>query len=281
MEVKKNSLFMYVLVSIFVFTLCIGETKAANYENYFGIEMTNQEYNNLLNLGFSEDEIYYMDTDTFENNKDTSSNLVATNEKYYKTIYTGLDGTSYSTEITEDEYNNQGLIAPAGTVTTEYKRMVSTMSQTSSGFRYKVTVGWLNMPSVRSYDIIGVGFDDDIYISSSVYFSYTHCNSSGDCTTASDYYFRQKTSTGGSIAYKFPSGDVTSMTAVLYYDVAKNTSSTITELNMCGDYAHATTNVSYSTYSNHRITINGLELGSNASYYDAIPCAISTWYGSW
>lgn len=280
MEVKKNNLFVYGLVSLIAFTLCAGQAKASDYINYFGIEMNNQEYNNLLNLGFAEDEIYYMDEQTFEENKDISATLVATNEKFYKSIYTNLDGESYSVEISEEEYNNQGLVAPAGTVTTEYKRMVSTMSQSGSTFRYKVTLGWLNMPSVRSYDIIGIGFEDDIYISSSVYFNYSYCNASGDCTTATDYYTKKKTSTGGSAVFKFPSS-ARSLTAVLYYDVSKDTTNTITELTMCGDYSHATTNVSYSSYSNHSITLDGIQLGSAISYYDAIPCAESIWGGSW
>ena len=65
-----------------------------------------------------------------------------------------------------------------GTVSTTYKSIVSTMSQVSNNFRYKVSVSWKQMPSTRSYDIIGVGFEDDVYINSSVYFSYYHCDSS-------------------------------------------------------------------------------------------------------
>ena len=39
------------------------------YTNYNGIEMTNQEYNNLLNQGFSENEIYYMNEEIYLENK--------------------------------------------------------------------------------------------------------------------------------------------------------------------------------------------------------------------
>ena len=39
--------------------------------------------------------------------------------------------------------------------------MIATISKNSNKFRYKVTVGWRNMPSTRSYDIIGVGFEDE------------------------------------------------------------------------------------------------------------------------
>ena len=47
------------LIVLLVSFMCTEQVNAANYINYFGIEMTNQEYNTLINLGFTEDEIYY------------------------------------------------------------------------------------------------------------------------------------------------------------------------------------------------------------------------------
>ena len=282
MKIKKNQLYLYVLISIFTFTLFLGQASATEYINYYDITMTSQQYNNLLNLGFSEDEIYYMDEDTFELNKDVSSTLVATNEKFYKSIYTDLNGNSYSVEITKDEYENQGSMDSRGTVSTEYKTMVTTLSKLTNTFRYKVSLAWKKFPAVRSYDIMGIGFGDNVYISSSLYHGYNYCYSNGDCTTSTLYYYRQTTPTGGSVVYKLPSStDIRSLGSYLYYDVSKNTTSTITRLDMYGDYSHATTNVTSSIYSNHVINIGGIGLGSNSGYYDAVPCAQSTWVGSW
>lgn len=279
MKIKKIKLCL--LAMALTFTLYIGQVSASVYKNYFGIEITNQEYNNLLNLGFSEDEIYYMSEETFESNKDLSATKVAENQKYYKTIYTGLDGQSYSVEITKGEYDNQSLMDTRGTVTTEYKNMVTVISKQTSTFRYKVTVGWNRMPSTKSYDIIGIGFSDDVYISSPVYFNYHYCDSDENCTTSTIYYDRQKTATGGAAVYKIPTG-IVSLTAVLYYDVAKDTTDTITRLDMYGDYSHATTNVGYDEYTDYSINRYGINLSvDNASYYDAIPCAQSTWHGTW
>lgn len=280
MEVKKRSIFLYGVVLVLCLVLSIGQVSATGYINYFGIAISNVEYNNLINLGFSEDEIYYMNEETYNENKDIVSTLVSKTSKYYKSVYTNLDGETYSTEITKEEYENQGTIEPRGTVTTEYKNMVSTMSQQSGTFRYKVTLAWRQMPSVRSYDVIGIGFEDDVYISSSVYFNYHYCISNGTCYTKTDYYNKKKLSTGGTAVYKFPS-DARSMTAVLYYDVAKDTTGTISALDMCGDYAHAITSVSSSSYSNNSINLDGIYLGTASGYFDEIPCAVSTWYGSW
>jgi len=282
MEVKKNKLYLYTLITVLSFTLFLGQASATEYINYYDISMTSEQYNNLLELGFSENEIYYMDEETFETNKDISAELVAKNNKYYKTVYTDLNGNSYSVEVNKDEYNNQSTMDPRGTINTEYKNVISTMSKLTNTFRYKVTVGWNRMPSTRSYDIIGIGFDDDVYISSSVYFTYTYCVSSGDCTTSTLYYDRKKLSTGGSVVYKVPSQTINSLSAVLYYDVAKNTTSTINNLYMCGDYSHATSTVTSEQYTNYTINRYGLILYDNVpNYYDAIPCADSTWGGSW
>lgn len=280
---KKNNFFVYVLISILVLTLSVGKVSASEYINYYGITMTTQEYDNLINLGFNEDEIYYMSEETFEQNKDFESTLVAKEQKYYKTVYTDLNGNSYSTEVTKDEYDNQSLLNARGTVVTEYKNMVSTISRNSNNtFRYKVSLAWRIIPATRSYDIIGIGFVDNVYISSLVNFNYHYCDSYDDCTTSTLFYDKKELSTGGSAVYKVPSGDVVQLSANLYYDVSKNTSSTITSLRMYGDYAHATSTVQPDNYTNHTVNANGLQLYSSIiSYYDAIPYADSTWVGSW
>lgn len=279
MLVKKNNVVICFVITLFA--LFMSEVSASEYKNYFDIEMTNQEYNTLLNLGFSEDEIYYMDETTFNENKNLDATLVLQDEKYYKTIYTNLDGESTSVEITEAEYENQGLIAPRTTVETEYKRMVSTLSKNGSYYRYKISLSWKIMPSKRSYDIIGVGFEDPVYIASPVYMNSYWCDSDGDCVTDSTYYDKKKTSTGGSAVFKLPSSAV-SLSSTLFYDVSKNTSSTITRLDMYADYAHATATITGSNASNHLITSNGIELtSSNVGYYDAIPAAHSVLAVTW
>lgn len=279
METKRSKL--YLLVAVCTFIILLGNVSAAEYINYYNISMTSQQYNNLLNLGFSENEIYYMSQETFDINKDIEGQLVAENNKYYKTIYTDLAGNPYTTEISEEEYNNQSSMDQRGTVTTEYKNMVTTISKLTNTFRYKVTLAWRRMPAVRSYDIIGIGFDDDVYISSPVYFSYTYCISDGSCTNSAQYYDRKKLSTGGSAVYKLPGSEAISLTSVLYYDVSKDTSSTITRLDMYGDYAHATSNVNSSQYLDYTINRYGISLGASVSYYDTIQTAQSTWGGSW
>lgn len=278
---NKKKILVYVLISLLVSITYIGQASAADYENYFGIEMTNAEYNTLLNLGFTEDEIYYMNEETYLENKDADATLVTKNEKYYKTVYTDLNGNPYSVEVDQDEYNNQPTLNARNIVTTEYKQMITTISQNGSKFRYKVSLAWKNMPSTKDYDIIGIGFADDVKIDSSLYFSYHWCKSSGDCYTESYFRNRKSTSTGGAVMYQLPSNPV-ALSSTLYYDVSKDTTDTITYLKMCGDYAHAQSEINVSYASDYYISIGGIGLSGNLiSYYDTIPCAISTWSGSW
>ena len=269
------------LIVLLVSFMCTEQVNAANYINYFGIEMTNQEYNTLINLGFTEDEIYYMNEEVYLENKDADAKLVSKNTKYYKTIYTDLSGNPYNVEITEEEYENQPMMDSRTTVRTEYKEMTSILSQNGNKYRYKVSLSWKKTPSTKSFDIIGVGFEGNVFIDSSVYFNFYWCNSSGTCTTDASYYNKKSKSTGGAAVFDFPDSAV-SLSAALYYDVSKNTSSTITSQRMCGDYSHATSNVSVGDISNYDISIAGIQLGGSLiNKYDAIPCAISTWTGSW
>jgi len=282
---KKNHLIMYVLITMCAYTLSIGVAYASNYVNYRGISMTDEEYNNLINLGFTEDEIYYMGEDMFNQNKNIESSLESVNEKYYKTIYTDLNGGNYSTELTEDEYNNQSSNNMRGYVETSYKKLVTTISKNSdNSFRFKSSLIWKQFPAVRSYDIIGMGFNNNnIYINAGLVFGYYYCDSSGNCPESTAHYNRKELSTGGGVVYKLPSGDIRGLGAVLYYDVKKiDSSQTITFLEMCGDYSHATANVSQSNISDYSVNINGIQLLSGlVGYYDEIPCSSTEWGGTW
>lgn len=286
MKRKATNLLSSGGVLLFSLLLFINGVSASNYINYYGISMSDVEYNNLVNLGFLDNEIYYMTQETFDANKNIKSTLVVKDTKYYKTIYTGLDGESYSTEITKSEYENQSMIETHATVTTEYKTMVTNISQNDSGtIRYKVSVAWNKIPSTRSYDIIGIGFlDARIRISSLINFSYTYCMPDASCTTSGLYYDIKNTSTGAAKVYKLPTGDIRALSSVLYYDISKSdayASTTIESLTMYGDYAHATKNIS-SGYDQYLINNNGLQLYSSIyDYYDGIPTARSIWTGTW
>jgi hypothetical protein len=249
----------------------------SRYINYYGVEMTNEEYNTLVNLGFNENEIYHMDLETFNANKDLDATLLTREDKYYKTVYPAY-GNSYSVEVTKEEYNNSNSVKELlrGEQTIQYRHIVTTISANGSRYRYKISVTWSQIPSVKKYDIIGIGYDDFVHIYNSiVYFGYFYS------TTASDYsstmYFDQKvTDYGATTVYKIPEGiTLTGLSSTLYYDVEKDAGiGTITNLSMCGDYSHATsTSVTSTLAAHHTISSIGIGLFSdNINLYDGIPC---------
>ena len=277
MEIKKIRLVKYVLVTLlvaFAFASDIDRPKADTLTNYNNIEINEKEYETLFNLGFTEDEIYYMDEATFEANKNLDAKLLAKTVKYYKTVYPTY-GNSYTVEVTKEEYeSSKHLNELRGSSYDSYKTVVSTITANgSNSYRFKVSTTWSNMPGTRSYDIIGVGFADDLTISSTVYFYYRYADQNGNYTTSYTYANRKSTSTGGAAVYHLPTGQITSLGATLYYDVTKNSGTTIS---MCGDYAHATSTVSSSDVANYSISLAGIGLGAGlAGHYDALPCAMS------
>ena len=276
---RVNKCFVFILIGLISFFISIKPSSAQEYVNYNGIHITNSEYNTLLNLGFSEDQIYYMDEDTYNNNKDLDAKLITQTTRYYKNISPAY-GIGYDVEITENEYSNATQNKETfdkGFINTTYKTITSSISQNGNKYRYNVSTLWKSMPSTRSYDIIGIGYGELLSIyNSAIYFSYTYAYSGGTYTTSSTYYNKKSLSTGGAAVYKLPSGStLASLSANLYYDVVKATGSTITSLSICGDYAHATSNVSVNNVSDYSISIYGINLGTSlAGYYDATPCAM-------
>ena len=82
-------LFLVLLIPC-LFIVNVKPVDALNYRNYYDVEMTHDEYETLINLGFTEDEIYYMTEDVFLRNKDADATLLTRSVKYYKTVYKKL-----------------------------------------------------------------------------------------------------------------------------------------------------------------------------------------------
>ena len=279
MEKKLEGLTKYLLmmmVVVSIFTINIGRPQALhnNYVNYYGIEMTDDEYLTLVNLGFTDDEIQYMTKETFEENKDLDATLVATGRKYLKITYP-IYGVPYVTELSELEFlqqtSNQAN-APLGQLTTLYIQEISTISQNGAKYRYKDSVNWFSAPSEHYYDIMGIGFINSVKIDSSVYFNYTYETPTTGYTTSTLYYDKKSTASGGTAVYKIPN-NIVMLSSNIYFDVIKNTTDTLTYLEFCGDYAHALSSVTASQAANHAIGPLGIDHDVSVyNYYNHIPC---------
>ena len=278
------SVFTFILLFACPLLVSASEADNFNYVNYYGITMTYDEYSTLMELGFNENEIYHMDLETFNANKDLDATLLVSESRYYKTVYPAY-GNSYTVEVSEEEYNNSGKQVLRGQQITPYKNIVTTISANGNKYRYKISVTWSQIPSVKKYDIIGIGYQDNVHIYNDiVYFGYFYSTPTNDYSST-QYYDQKVTQLGSSTVYKIPENiTLTGLASVLYYDVVKDTGAgTLTSLWMCGDYAHATSNSVTSTLAaHHTISYGGIGLFSdNISLYDAIPCTYANAAVNW
>ena len=271
MEKKKLGFFI-LLFSLFL--IIPGTTYAKEtIVNYNNISISETEYENLINLGFTDTEIMFMEQDTFDANKDIEAVLVSEE-------ITNLD------EFDNIIINNSGIGGYSllgyteGYIQTPYKKLRTTISYLSSSnrYRYKTTLDWINMPSTRSYDIIGLGMDSSVSAASGL--SFKQYYTQGGTYYSSYSYIPKIGSVGMGASFELPSGSLTQLGSYIYYDVQKNSGTVYTQ-HAYGDYAHATSSVTSSQSQSYNIT-TAIFLNSGVSgYYDSMDEAIATWTGTW
>lgn len=151
-----------------------------NYINANGIEMTETQKENLLNLGFTEVQIEAMEREEFDKNKNLKGKVISQKNIYQKNtlVYINPDFIIYSTniddnyliyseEVTEEEYYSVSVddneVMPNGLVNgetiTEYKKLTSTIIEVGSRYRLKADMQWRKMPKVRSKDLFTLTMD--------------------------------------------------------------------------------------------------------------------------
>lgn len=311
---KTLTLFMVTLVA-FIFTFqkvnALEITEDGLYKNYNNILIKSEELENLRNLGFTEKQIELMDEEEFEANKNLSGEVLAEITKYYKTTTTyddknlySINNTrtniilSYSEEITEDEYNNSNSqMFPFGLTNgyteTNYKKMTTTIISVNNRYRYKNTLVWKNIPSTRSYDIIGIGIDSTVSgISSTKYF-----RTIADMQKSNDSYHQvsgvgtwKLSGTGYGVTFELPSDPIKDgysmkgLESYMYFEVQKLTSAKILTLNAYGDYRHAQRTVDDSISYSFSIGTGGINFDASLSEsiktsYDDINTAQATLSG--
>lgn len=283
---KKINLFVLLLVLISIPKVILASD--SYYINYYGVDMTEEEYLNLLELGFSEEEIYYLDEVEFNNNRNVEGSLEAESINYYVNIirYDSIGRVVSNTDmqISEDDYYGEEILpyTTGGYIETTYKQMRTTIAAAGSYYRYKVTLTWKQMPAVRSYDIIAIGIEPSVQIVANPTFNQTYCVNTS-CTNTSAINNRVYDNTGGGASFALPtSTSITSLRQTLYFDVQKRGSSILNEMYAYGDYAHAVKTIGSNAATGYDINQAGIILSSSiANYYDTINTADAVWTGSW
>lgn len=217
---------------------------------------------------------------------------IAETKKYIKTVTTidaaALYGyssdtvnwsNSYSVEVTEEEYNNAStnrdlVLVGSDAIETTYKVMTTAIWDIGGAYQYVNLLHWKIMPSVRSYDIIGISHYSSVYALTLPYFQQYYCYTGGSCSTATNHYPKNETY-GDSSVFPLNTGNINYLDISIWYNIGKtDANNTLTALYAAGDYAHGTSYISYSTASNYTMSVGGIHLDSSISgYFDSIQSA--------
>ncbi len=236
--------------------------------------------------------------------KNENLELLGQNTKYFKTVTTYdnsiynlssknvlnsmYNAKSVTTEITEEEYNsvsNDSSIEVNAftTVETTYKIMTTNLYKNGDYYRYENIVGWKNFPKVRDYDVIAIGFYNNVK-PHSISFESKKCSKSNGCVYTA-LNTPQIFSTGSSATYILPAWtDLTSLKTTYIVDVEKvNPSTTIKYQAAFGDYAHSTTKVGQLQAIEHEVVQNiGILFDTKVEdNFDTIDEADVFWEGTW
>lgn len=296
---------------ILVSSTAVRASNEVYYTNRENIDMTEEEYNNLLGLGFTENQIARMDYNEFVENKDLKATRVEEEKQHIKTTYTIRNGikSSTSTVISEEELqealatnqlesmqsfgptynpNTSGNFYDGLTYDT-YRTLTSyiaifTDPDYDEYARYKMDMYWDTMPNTRSHDIIGITIQPDrVHIATVIKFRqdwYT----TGGTFGHSIYGYEKIEDQGGSYVYELPTGSMQALEAYIYFNVRKNNGvGTINTLLAGGDFAHAYNSVSYQVKDNYHLYTAGGIYVLNPYYanYDETGMAVAAFYGTW
>lgn len=254
--------FVLILMMAFPFLCYAQDNTIINQQN---VSISPREYQNLLSLGFTDLEIAIMDKEMFEKNKNLSGQVMS--------------------NIVIDNTDSRSLIFPQsdGYTETGGKKMTTTIISISNYYRYKVTVEWKKMPYIRSYDIIGIGKNNNVALSDSVVFTQNYCYKNGNCTSSNIYYPYNDIFGSGVYFPLTKEKNLSTLVITFFYNIKKVDNSTITKLDAYGDYKHATKNISSTNANKFSVRKDlGIELEQSIlNYYDSISIAHATWTGSW
>lgn len=271
------------------------------YTNEKNIEMTEQEYNNLLNLGFTENQIAWMDEEIFLDNKDIEATLVADQKIIVKTTTVIRNGikTCFNQILTQEQLENEMLhfqqLPPSAGINVwgnfydgmSYDSMKELNARIAiyddEYARYKIDVFWDYIPSYRYFDIAGINYDGSLVQRYGGVIHRQYFIRSNNTHGESQDYYVDTTSNSAVIMFELPSGSLNQLESYMYFTVHKiPNQGTITALSITGDYAHAGYNVSNDAINHVTMYGSGLYFDSNYDpYYEDMPAAFATFSGGW
>lgn len=213
-------------VMIFTLSLCTMGNVQAEEEPYFvtygGVELTEYQYNTLVDI-LSEERVK---TITEEDYNALHVERMIEGKYSYKTEEYEIEDPTFSWGIEPYVYHE-----------TASKKLTLTKACTSDFCSMSATIYWKKAPSVKSYDVIGIRFDNTtLYSTSTTFYSRT----SGNITTT---YDKKITSSNGVAFIKKVSSGIE------YMVLDANLENTYNGI-VFASYQHATSSVTLAQASN-------------------------------
>ncbi|WP_252505032.1 hypothetical protein [Sporosarcina sp. Marseille-Q4943] len=310
---KKIISYTISLFTIFIFFMLQNPVSAAENKitNSNGIKITEEQYENLKDLGFTDLAIDQMDKEIFDENKDLVLESKTETTKYYEisegvpgpqlfSLETSEENPNYiSTELSEEEYFKRVEAAKSsikpfstGSAQTSYRRLTTSIQRISGDIRVHNKFVWDIIPVTRSYDTLSISIDSTFSPLAGTQhgqqlWTTTHPMQGGlyggnaTYTSASNAWNKQ----GAGYGVKMNLKDNTSTSRVvdlegyMYYKIAKNSSVVPVYINAYGNYSHAKTTVS-SSYS-YSLSYGGPAIswaGVTSTSFDTITTHAQTKY---
>lgn len=262
-----------ILIGTLCFVSLTGNVSAeAYYTNNYGVEMSEEEYNHMLEI-YSERRTGYITQEEFDSLKD--SEIVSRDVTYSKDIY--VNGEYFVTEeVSEEEYENlDGSIQvyATGYVETSYKKLVATVSNIGSYHQLICALSWKQIPAYRSYDVFAFRLNhfnysnfsgEQLYFIGSTAYRINY-------TTASEGY--KSFSNGAGVSMNLKDGsNITGYELTIGARLTFN-SYNYTQAHAYVSYQHAQANVSRAQSMNYTLDIAGYGnvvyfASGVAGYYD-------------
>ena len=163
------------LLLVFLIPFSVNASLTTN----FGLELSDEEVEHFRNLGFVDEQLLFVDDETYNKYINVNGILVAQDIKYYKTVYYAdnslkyslnsirsmdIEPLSYTYEITKEEYysNSDNKITTSSVdsepTETNMKKMVTSLSYIPAKKQYYALnyLKWKSLPKNRDRDIIAM-----------------------------------------------------------------------------------------------------------------------------
>lgn len=155
------------LLLITLFPIVVNAEEIVNTDEYIvnqkNVMISTSDYENLSRV-YSEPYLMVMTQDMYDYLKTKDFSDVQSQTKYIETTYNNSLGIVTSREITEAEYNNTDVssISTRGYdyIETTYKKIALYVSPEGPSADCTITCIWKAIPSTRSFDVIGIRFQN-------------------------------------------------------------------------------------------------------------------------